>query len=375
MNMTLLVWIKYVVITLLITLVIGAALVTAFLHWHPVFGGTPDAASRAKIQASKQFDGTQFVNAETTPLNTGDGDAPGVFSWLKSVITPPPGKQPGAPLPSQPLQADQLHNGSFAWLGHSTVLFKTADKVFITDPVFYRASPIPLGGRPFPMRHVPRIADLPPIDAVLISHDHYDHLDYRAIQALDSKVGHFFVPLGVKAHLQRWGVRDEKITELDWHESATLGAVRVTLAPARHFSGRGLNNRGSTLWGSWVVKSPELSLFFNGDSGYGKHFADIGAQYGPFDLAFIENGAYNPNWALIHMVPEQSVQAALDVGAKAVVPIHWAKFDLSYHPWKEPIQRFITAAKESPLHVATPQIGQIFGLMHIPQTPWWEAAP
>ena len=360
---------------LLITLVVLIVSATAFLQWHPVFGGQPDAVSLTKIHASKQFDGTQFVNTEPTPVNTGSEDSPGIFSWLKSVISPPPGKHPGAPLPSQPLQSDLLQNGRFVWLGHSTILFKTAGKVFITDPVFYRASPIPLGGSPFPMQHTPRIADLPPIDAVLISHDHYDHLDYRAIQELNDKVGHFFVPLGVKAHLQRWGVRDDKITELDWHESAAIGAVRLTLVPARHFSGRGLNNRGSTLWGSWVVKSPEFSLFFNGDSGYGKHFAEIGAQYGPFDLAFMENGAYNPNWALIHMMPEQSVQAVLDVQAKMVMPIHWAKFDLSYHPWKEPIERFMVAAEGKPIQVTTPQIGQIFELTHLPKERWWVSIP
>ena len=222
------------------------------------------------------------------------------------------------------------------------------------------------------MRHTPRIADLPPIDAVLISHDHYDHLDWRAIRELDAQVGHFYVPLGVKAHLQRWGIADARITELDWHERASLGDIELILAPGRHFSGRKLDNRFSTLWASWVVRAPGWSLFFNGDSGYGPHFAAIGARYGPFDIAFVENGAYNPHWANIHMTPEQAAQAASDLTTRVAMPIHWGKFDLSYHGWKDPIERFMAAAAKQPYQTTTPVVGQIFTRATLPQTRWWE---
>ena len=358
---------------LLLAAVVLAAAGWAFVTWHPVFGGKPDAASLAKIQASPQFDGRQFNNAEPTAMNTATGEQPSMLAWLTSVVSPPPGKHPAEPLPSVQPDFAHLQNGDFAWLGHSTVLFKIDGNTLITDPVFYRASPIPIAGSPFPLTHTPKTADLPVLDAVLLSHDHYDHLDYRAIKEIAPKAAHFYVPLGVKAHLQRWGIADDKITELDWHESAKLGDITFTLTPARHFSGRNFNNRFSTLWGSWVVKAPDLALFFNGDSGYGKHFSAIGEQYGPFDLALMENGAYNENWALIHMTPEQSLQAAQEVRASAVMPVHWAKFDLAYHGWKEPIERFMSAAEGKPLQTATPKIGEVFHIERLPQERWWES--
>ena len=250
-----------------------------FIRFHPVFGGEPDARSLARIQASPQFDGQVFRNAEPTPLmSPGNTQPVGVIEWLRNVLTPPAGKVPSEPLPNRPLNLHEqpLKDGQFVWLGHSTVLFRLAGQVMVTDPLLNRASPIPLAGAPFPMRHPVTAADFPALDVVLLSHDHYDHLDWRAIRDLDPKVRHYVVPLGVRAHLLRWGVANDKITELDWHESTRQGDVDITLAPARHFSGRRFDNRNSTLWGSWVLKTPDFSLFFNGDSGYGRHFAEIG---------------------------------------------------------------------------------------------------
>ncbi|MBP7301623.1 MAG: MBL fold metallo-hydrolase [Brachymonas sp.] len=362
---------------LLIFVVLLAAGTYLFIRFHPVFGGQPDAQSMAKIRQSPHFNGEVFVNLEPTEIQLSDGDnteKPSIIGWLSSVTNPPAGKHPAEPVPTLPLDNAALKNDRFVWLGHSTLLFKLANKTLLLDPVFNRASPIFLGGAPFAMTHTYTVGELPPIDAVLISHDHYDHLDYRAIQELDSKTGHFYVSLGVKAHLQRWGVADSKITEMDWHEQAQFGDLRLTLAPARHFSGRTLHNRNSTLWGAWIVRSANLSLFFNGDSGYGKHFAMIGERYGPFDVAFMENGAYNPKgWPLVHMTPEQSAQAAADIRTKVAVPIHWGKFDLAYHTWKDPIQRFLQAAANQPYQTATPQIGQVFDLQNLPQGKWWES--
>ena len=360
---------------LLILTVLLTLTVTAYIHFHPTFGGKPDAASLAKIRASEHYNGTLFQNLEPTELITPDGKNYSTLAWLLGYFTPPEGKNPATPLPSEPLRVDKLEDGRLVWFGHSTVLFQMAGKRLITDPVFYRATPLPFGGKPFPQSHPTLPADLPPLDAVLISHDHYDHLDYRAIRELDEKVGHYYVPLGVKAHLQRWGIADEKITEMDWFEAATLGDIRLTLAPARHFSGRNFINRNRTLWGSWVVQSPAYRLFYNGDSGYGAHFADIGKRFGPFDIVLMENGAYNTHWANIHMKPEQSVQAAVDVGAQTVLPIHWAKFDLSNHTWQEPIERFRKAAAKTPLTVATPYIGEVFDYREPPQRTWWQDVP
>ena len=351
-----------------VLLAIGIA---AFIYFSPTFGAKPGAASQAKIQASPNFNGIVFVNQEPTSIESAGGKKPSLIEWLASVLNPPEGKQPSEPLPSITLDKSAVVNNSFTWFGHSTVLFKTADLTVITDPVFYRASPLFFGGKPFEMSNPTTTADLPFLDLVLISHDHYDHLDHQAIKEIDHKVSHYYVPLGVKGHLQRWGVADEKITELDWHESAKVGELQLTLAPARHFSGRNLNNRNSTLWGSWVIKSSDLSLYFNADSGYGKHFSEIAKQYGPFDLAFVENGAYDPSWALIHMSPEEAVQAALDLQTPIAVPIHWGKFDLAYHTWRDPIIRFLAAAQDKSLITATPKIGQTFTLEQLPQEKWW----
>ncbi|KAE9530351.1 MBL fold metallo-hydrolase [Testudinibacter aquarius] len=358
--------------------VLVAVGIAAYVYFAPTFGGKPDAASLARIQASPNFNGEVFVNQEPTTIETIGSNRPSLMTWLTSVLNPPAGKHPSAPLPTLTLDQSAVVNNSFTWFGHSTVLFKTADLTIITDPVFYRASPLFFGGKAFEMTNPPKTADLPFMDIVLLSHDHYDHLDHQAIQEIDHKVGHYYVPLGVKGHLQRWGVADDKITELDWHDSVSLplgnaeGELTLTLAPARHFSGRNLNNRNSTLWGSWVVKSPQLSLYFNGDSGYGKHFTTIAEQYGPFDLTFIENGAYDPAWASIHMTPEQAAQASLDLQTRIVVPIHWAKFDLAYHTWTDPIERFSTATDGKPLQTATPKIGQTFTLDNLPQEKWWK---
>lgn len=361
-------WKFFIALLLLLGLIAAAGF--AFYRFHPVFGGQPDAASRARILASPAFNGSKFTNLEVTPLMTGASqESP--LHWLWSMLNPPPGKHPAEPLPALPLDNSKLRDGSVAWLGHSTVLFRSGGQTFITDPVFHRASPIPLGGAPFPMTHSARVAELPPLDAVLISHDHYDHLDYRAIGEIDAKAKRFIVPLGVKGHLQRWGIAAEKITELDWDESTQVGEVAITLAPTRHFSGRRFE-RDQSLWGSYVIRAPHLAIYYGGDSGYGKHFAERIAKYGPFDFAMLENGAYNENWALVHETPEEGVQAALDLGAPLVMPIHWGKFDLAKHSWRDPIERFSRAAAAHNLSLATPRIGEVFHISEPPREKWWE---
>ncbi|MDG2951495.1 MBL fold metallo-hydrolase [Exercitatus varius] len=361
---------------LIIAVALGVA-IFAFIQLHPTFGGEPDAASLKKIQNSPHFNGKTFDNLEITNVEIRDGhnaEKPSILEWLSSVTNPPPGKQPAEPLPSEKIDAAKLQNNQFIWLGHSGLLFKMDNKFIVADPVFNRASPIFLGGAPFPMVHTPNVADLPGfIDIVVLSHDHYDHLDYQVMSEIKDRVGHFYVPLGVKAHLQRWGVENNKITEMDWYEQTQQDGLQFTLLPSRHFSGRSLRDRNRTLWGAWAIKSADFSLYFNGDSGYGKHFKEIGEKYGPFNLAFIENGAYNENWAQIHMFPEQSAQAAEEVKAKVVVPIHWAKFDLAYHNWKDPIERFTKAAADKSYQVATPKIGQTFDMNNLPQEKWWQS--
>jgi L-ascorbate metabolism protein UlaG (beta-lactamase superfamily) len=244
-------------------------------------------------------------------------------------------------------------------LGHSTVLMKLQGGFFLTDPVFAkRASPLWfLGPKRF---HEPPISirELPPITAVVISHDHYDHLDKRAIQKLKKKTAWFLVPRGVGAILRGWGVEAKRIRELEWWEETEVGGVKLACTPTQHFSGRSLWNRNQTLFGSWALMDGNFKIFYGGDSGYFDGFEEIGAKYGPFDVALIENGAYNERWRAVHMLPEESVQAFRDVKGRWMVPIHNGTFDLAFHPWWEPMERVQALAAQERIEVSTPKFGE-----------------
>ena len=356
-------------VAIIILLVAGGYL---FLKYAPVFGGIPDSQSQQKIAASQNQKGGRFVNLLPTRVMTPHADSPTLTEALSDYFFNPKGKNPEQPLPSEAMQTKPLGDGELIWFGHSTVLFSTEDVVTITDPVFYRASPIPIGGKPFEFKHKTTPEMLPEIDVVLISHDHYDHLDMKSIKELDSKVGQYLVPLGVKAHLQHWGVDSDKVAELDWYESIRVKGVNYTLTPSRHFSGRKLTNGNRTLWGSWAVNSDNLNLYFSGDSGYFDEFKVIGERFGPFDIALLECGAYNRDWSQIHMFPEQTAQAALDLKAERVLPVHWGKFDLSRHTWREPVNRLRKAAEQSNLSVVLPLVGERFRPEQAPHHLWFE---
>lgn len=261
------------------------------------------------------------------------------------------------------------------WLGHSTCLVQIDGQTILTDPMFSdRASPLSfLGPKTFAYKPSIEFKDLPAIDAVLISHDHYDHLDYKTIQKLKGITKHFYVPTGVGDHLRRWGIDDTQIIELGWWEQSSNQSLTFVATPTYHFSGRSLTDRNKTLWASWVIQGRNHKVFFGGDSGYFPGFKAIGEKYGPFDITMIESGAYNKAWADIHMMPEQTVQAHLDLQGKVLLPIHWAKFNLSLHPWQEPIERLTQQAKFKNIQVATPQIGESFFYgNNYPNSPWWK---
>lgn len=217
------------------------------------------------------------------------------------------------------------------------------------------------------------IEKLPPIDAVVISHDHYDHLDYETIKKLKSKVDHYFVPLAVGVHLKAWDIPEDKITELDWWQEKTYKDITFICTPSQHFSGRKADNRQSTLWSSWILKTPTDNIYFSGDSGYGTHFTEIGEKYGPFDFAMLECGQYNKQWQDIHMLPEQTAQAGVDLKAKTIMPIHWAGFKLAMHSWTDPIERVSKKAKELNIPLIAPKIGEPFILSNLQSknSKWW----
>ena len=354
---------------LIYLLFIIAFFIIIFLNFSPVFGGSPDKDSSKLIQDSKNFIDGKFVNLKTTYTNSRTSEK---NASLMNWVFPPKDKNPLEPLPTIQFQRDNLIEGKFAWLGHSTLLMNTDGIIIMTDPVFNRASPLPIFGKPFAFKNPIIIDDLPKVDVVVISHDHYDHLDSKAIKDLSQLVDRFFVPLGVKAHLERWGVNKNKISELDWHDSGDYKNIKFTLTPAQHFSGRGLTDRSSTLWGSWIISSNKLKAYFSGDGGYSETFKELGDQYGPFDIAFLENGAYNADWSTVHMFPDEVVQANIDLKAQVLFPIHWSKFDLSIHPWDEPIIRVTHEAEKRNVNIATPMIGEIFDLINLPKIPWWE---
>lgn len=233
------------------------------------------------------------------------------------------------------------------WLGHSTTLIEVDGRRFLTDPVWsQRASPSQLmGPKRFFAPPLP-LAQLPPLDGIILSHDHYDHLDEAAIRALAGRGERFFCPLGVGAHLRRWGVAPGRITEATWWDRIALAPdFELVATPARHFSGRGLLNRDSTLWASWVLKGPAHRVFFGGDSGpFDEAFRQIGAAYGPFDLVMLEIGAADPEWADIHLGPDNALAAHRLLGGGPLLPLHWGTFNLAFHAWRQPVQRLIEAA-------------------------------
>ena len=286
---------------------------------------------------------------------------------------------PRAPLPVQALTQAQLLQApdlSLWRLGHSSMLLKIDGRFWLTDPVFSeRASPFSFMG---PKRfHAPPIAlaDLPPITGVLLSHDHYDHLDYDAIQQLAPRVEHFITPLGVGDRLMAWGVPASKVQQFDWWQGTTVEGLRLVATPAQHFSGRGLSDGNRTLWASWVLIAGDTRVFFSGDTGYFDGFKAIGERFGPFDLTMIETGAYDKQWPDVHMQPHESLQAHLDVRGRHLMPIHNGTFDLALHPWTEPFERITALAADAQVPLVAPLMGERLDI----RTPalsrhWWREA-
>ena len=345
-----------------------------YLYWNPQFGGRISSEESANYQTSPQWNGKKFVNAITTEMDISLSNMPGL---LKKQFSDTEGRRPEenlriAEFDSLVWQEDTTY-AKFIWFGHSVGLLKMGALNFLIDPMFGddTAPVAPFKSARYSANTLSIIDRLPPIDAVFFSHDHYDHLDYASIQKLRGKVAHYYVPLGVSRHLERWGVASEKITQLDWWNGFTVGEVEITFVPARHFSGRGLFDRGESLWGGYTFISPQMRIYWSGDSGYGPHFKEIGERLGPFDWAFVECGQYNKLWHAIHMYPEESVQAAIDARAEQAVPIHWGAFSLSLHTWKDPVQRFSEEAEKQGLKIVMPKLGYPVNLDSKPSGEWW----
>ena len=296
--------------------------------------------------------------------------------WWTFMFAKPEGTMPAQAIPVHTLTRQALLDApddSMFRLGHSSVLLKLRGEFYLLDPMFSsRASPVQWAGPQRFSKPPISIEELPSIKAVILSHDHYDHLDHASILALAPKTEHILAPLGVGDRLVAWGVAPAKVRQLDWWQETRIGELRFTATPARHFSGRGLNDRNSTLWASWVIDTGGLRLFFSGDSGYFDGFKAIGERYGPFDVAMVETGAYDKQWPDVHMQPEETLQAAFDLKGKWLVPIHNGSFDLALHRWQEPLERISALAAAGKLPLATPLIGETLSLKQPqPGSAWW----
>jgi L-ascorbate metabolism protein UlaG (beta-lactamase superfamily) len=317
---------------------------------------------------SKNYKDNQFNNLSHTPV-TAEGIPFRKLLW--DYFNKPKTVVPSQPLPSvrTDLKALSSDKPVIVWFGHSSYLIHCKGVNILVDPVFSgHASPVKGMMKAYPGSNVYHVEDMPEIDYLILTHNHYDHLDKKTIAKLKTKTKAVYVPLGVGQSVT--GFTNLLITEMDWWETEKVTPfMTLTAAPARHFSGRGLK-RGGSLWASFVLNIYGYTLYIGGDSGYDTHFKTIGDKYGPFDIAILECGQYNESWPYIHMFPEQTVQAGIDLKAKAILPVHWGKFTLAYHPWNEPVERITKAA--AGLIITTPRIGEpVIIDQHYPHETWW----
>ena len=360
-------WTRRLAIAAAVLAVVGLG-----LAWHvgPALGAAPEGERLARAERSPHYRDGRFRNA----LPTLEDGASLATAW--EFLTG------GSDVrePRSPIEAVARTAGDFAgpvpplrvtWLGHSTLFLEVDGARVLVDPVWGKhAAPSPLlgVGRFYP----PPLAleDVPDLDAVVVSHDHYDHLDVPTVRALAGRVPRWVVPLGVGAHLEAWGVAPERITELDWWDGLEVGGVRVVSTPARHFSGRGLA-RDRTLWSGWAIVGPEHRVWYSGDTALTPEFAEVGRRLGPFDMTFVEAGAYDAAWADVHLGPEQAVAAHRMVRGGLMVPVHWGLFDLALHGWTEPAERVRAAATRAGVRVAFPRPGESITLERASSRAWW----
>lgn len=360
-------WTLRILLGLLVVLFIVACATTDRFR---AFGDGPSDKTLARMRGSPQFKDERFVNREPTGLVQSSDYWKLTKEWLGGDEL----RVPRCPLP---IERPKFGSKELAitWLGHSTTLIELDGVNILTDPNWSeRASPSTIVG---PSRFHPPvfpIAELPRIDAVVISHEHYDHLDMRSVHALATRGVTFHVPLGIGAHLALWEVPEGQIVEHDWWEPATVGKVRITSTPARHFNGRGVPGRIGALWSSWSLVGPRHRVFFSGDTGLTESFKEIAKREGPYDVALLEIGQHHPSWGDIHLGPLGALDAGAMLGAKTLMPIHWSTFELALHAWSAPAETLFVEAAKRGVTLATPRLGETYA-PGAATTPWWRAHP
>lgn len=337
-----------------------------------VYGKKPSEKRLERIKQSPNYKSNVFQNLSHTVTLAEDSS---FFKIAKQQINKNKNVEPPKDIPFVKTDLKLLSSGepTIVWFGHSSYFIRINNKNILVDPVLSgNAAPVSFMVKAFKGSNEYTVDDFPEIDLLILTHDHYDHLDYKTITALQPKIKNIYCALGVGSHLEYWGLNSNIMTEFDWWDSHKFeNDIEITATPARHFTGRGVK-RAKTLWCSYVLKTPTHKLFLGGDSGYDHHFKTIGEKFGPFDMAILECGQYNTAWPQIHMMPEQTVQACVDLDAKVLFPVHWGKFTLAMHAWDEPITRLTKKAKELNVKVTTPLIGEPIVLnTTYPDKMWW----
>ncbi len=345
------------------------------MSFYKIFGQTPSGHRSEQVKQSPNYKNGAFQNLSHTPdLSENATFASVLYEFLFKTHKR---AKPKSEIPSVKTDLLQLDPSIdvIVWFGHSSYFMQLEGKRILVDPVFAGyAAPFSFTNKSFGGTDRYSVEDLPYIDYLLLSHDHYDHLDYESIMKLKSKVGTVICGLGAGQHLEYWGYDPDKIIEKDWYQEVVLGdGIKINIQPSRHFSGR-LLKRNQALWVSFVLTTPKLNIYVGGDSGYDTHFAEIGNRFGPFDLAILDNGQYDKSWKYIHMIPEEVLQASQDLKAKRLMPVHSAKFVLANHAWDEPLERISTLNASLGIPLITPMIGELVLLNDTNQvfSSWWK---
>lgn len=337
-----------------------------------IYGKKPSEKRLERIKQSPNYKNNVFQNLSHTVTLAEDSS---FFKIAKQQINKNKNVEPPKDIPFVKTDLKLLSSTepTIVWFGHSSYFIRINNKNILVDPVLSgNAAPVSFMVKAFKGSNEYAAEDFPEIDLLILTHDHYDHLDYKTITNFKSKIKNIYCALGVGSHLEYWGLDSDIMTEFDWWDTHKFeNEIEITATPARHFTGRGIK-RAKTLWCSYVLKTPTHTLFLGGDSGYDHHFKTIGEKFGPFDMAILECGQYNAAWPQIHMMPEQTVQACVDLDAKVLFPVHWGKFTLAMHAWDEPITRLTKKAKELNVKVTTPLIGEPIVLnTTYPDKTWW----
>ncbi len=359
----------WILCSIILLLVVGGV---AFFN-QPSFGRTPRGERLARIQQSPHYRDGKFQNLSPTQQLTSDKSM--VSTMFDFLFRKVEGLRPdtNVPIIKTDLKQYAPDEEVLVWLGHSSVYFQTNGKRFLIDPVFISASPVSFFNKPFKGTNVYAPDDMPDIDYLIISHDHWDHLDYQTVKQLKDRIGKVICPLGVGEHFEYWGFRKDQLVELDWNEHSVLDAGHtVHCLPARHFSGRGLSPN-STLWASYMLQTPSQNIYLSGDGGYDTHFATIAKQFGHIDFAIMENGQYGEGWKYIHLLPEDLVKAVKDLHPDRILTVHNSKYALAQHAWTVPLEDIAKAARKDSLHLLTPMIGEQVQLNNTQQAfhEWW----